>query len=265
VAAENFWGDIAAQLGGPDVVVRSIISDPNADPHLYESDAADAAAVARADVVIDNGAGYDDFMSRLLGTGASSVREVVSVQKILGATGPDVNPHFWYDIPRIPTVAGAIEAALVAADPVHRADYQANLERFDLSLRPIDEQIATIRARYHDAPVAYTERVPGYLLGDAGLTVATPVGFAAAVEDGTEPNPADTRAMDSLITNRRVRVLLYNTQTVSAVTEQVRALARRADVPVVGVSETLPSGASSYQAWQLDQITALVAALRGPT
>ena len=260
VAAENVWGDVAGQLGGGHVSVTSIISDPNTDPHLYESTAADAAAVARAGVVVENGAGYDDFVSRLLGAGATSDRHVVSVQAALGAAGADLNPHFWYDITRVPTVAAAIDAALVRADPAHGADYRANLTRFDASLAPVEADISTIRSRYPGAPVAYTERVPGYLLADAGLRVATPPGFAAAIEDGNEPGPADSRAMDDLITGRRVRVLLYNTQTVSPVTRHVRDLTAAAGIPVVGVSETMPAGAH-YQAWQQAQVAALLAAL----
>src|SRR5487761_1401534 len=117
VAGENMWGNIAAQIGGAHVQVTSILSDPNADPHLYESDVASALAVAEAGLVIANGAGYDDFVSQLLGATRNSGRVVVTVQAVLGAYGPDVNPHFWYDIPRVPRVAAAIEAALARLDP----------------------------------------------------------------------------------------------------------------------------------------------------
>ena len=240
VAGENFWGNIAAQVGGRHVRVTSILTSPTADPHLYESDVSNAVAVAEARLVIENGAGYDDFVAQLLGATRHPGRDVVSVQDVLGATGPDVNPHFWYDIPRVPEVARAIEAALARLEPRHASEFAAGLAAFDASLRPVEAVIGQIRGRFPGAPVAYTERVPGYLLAAAGLRVLTPPGFAAAIEDGTDPSPDDTVAMDGLFTGHRVKVLLYNAQVVSAVTQHVRALARSCHIPVVGVTETMP-------------------------
>jgi zinc/manganese transport system substrate-binding protein len=261
VAGENFWGNIAVQIGGHHVQVTSILSSPGADPHLYESDVASALAVAEAQLVIANGAGYDAFMSQLLGATRNTGRMVVSVQATLGAYGPDVNPHFWYDIPRVPQVAAAIEAALARLDPADARVFAANLAAFDASLRPVEAVIASIRRRYPGAPVAYTERVPGYLLQAAGLTVVTPPGFAAAIENGNDPNPGDTAEMFQLITGHKAKVLLYNAQATSPVTQQVRALARQSGVPVVPVTETLPPSFRTYQAWQLAQATALLDAL----
>ncbi len=262
VAGENFWGDIAAQIGGARVRVTSLITSPSADPHLYQSNAADAAAVARARVVIENGAGYDDFMGQLLS--ASGGRPtVVTVQQVLGEHGASVNPHFWYDVVRVPLVAQAIERALAAADPAGTAAYQAGLRRFDASLRPVLAVVAKIRSTYAGQPVGYTERVPGYLLADAGLTVVTPPGFATAIENGNDPSAADTQAMQALIAGRKMRLLLYNTQATSAVTQHVRQLAEQAGIAVVGVSETQPAGYRSYQAWQLSQATAILRALGG--
>jgi zinc/manganese transport system substrate-binding protein len=261
VAAENFWGNIAAQIGGSHVQVTSIITDPNADPHLYESDAHDAAAVASAKVVVENGVGYDDFFDKLLGASPSSSRKVVSAQNVLNVTGSDANPHLWYDTPRVPEVAAAIEGQLATVDPKDASAYQQNLKTFDSSLQPILSTVAEIKQKYPNAPVAYTERVPGYLLANAGLDVKTPVGFASAIEDGNEPSPADTEAMDNLMTSHGIKVLLYNAQTTSAVTEHVKELARQAGIPVVGVTETLPANEPTFQAWQLDQARALLVAL----
>jgi zinc/manganese transport system substrate-binding protein len=263
VARENFWGDIAAQIGGRHVRVTSILTSPTADPHLYESDVANAVAVAEAGLVIQNGAGYDTSLSQLLAATRHPGRVVVSVQDVLGASRPDVNPHFWYDIPRVPEVARAIEAALARCEPSDAGAFAAGLAAFDASLRPVEAVIGQIRRRYPGAPVAYTERVPGYLLAAAGLTVLTPRGFAAAIEDGTDPSPDDTVAMDGLFAGRKVKVLLYNAQVVSPVTQQVQALARQARIPVVGVTETMPPSYGSYQAWQLAQAEALVRALGG--
>ena len=263
VAGENFWGNIAAQIGGRHVRVTSILTSPTADPHLYESDVSNAVAVAEAGLVIENGAGYDDFVAQLLSATRHPGRVVVSVQDVLGANGPDVNPHFWYDIPRVPEVAGAIEAALARLEPRHASAFAAGLAAFDASLRPIEAIIGQIRRRFPGAPVAYTERVPGYLLAAAGLRVLTPPGFAAAIEDGTDPSPDDTVVMDGLLTGHRVKVLLYNAQVVSAVTQHVQALARSCHVPVVGVTETMPPPYRSYQAWQLAQAEAIRRALGG--
>jgi len=261
VAGENFWGNIAAQIGGRHVRVTSILTSPTADPHLYESDVANAVAVAEAGLVVENGGGYDDFLSQLLGGTRHPGRVVVSVQKILGANGPEANPHFWYDIPRVPEVARAIEAVLARLEPAEAGAFAAGLAAFDASLGPVEAVIEQIRQHYPGASVAYTERVPGYLLAAAGLRVLTPPGFAAAVEDGTDPSPDDTVAMDSLFTGHTVRLLLYNAQVVSAVTQHVRALARQSRIPVVGATETMPPPYRSYQAWQFAQAEAILHAL----
>jgi zinc/manganese transport system substrate-binding protein len=261
VAAENFWGNIASQLGGREVSVTSLITNPNADPHLFETNAADAAKLAQARVVIENGAGYDGWMSSLLGADSGSAT-VVNAGNVLHVTGSDPNPHLWYDIPKVPRVAAAISAALSKADPEASSVFRHNLSRFDASLAPLNVTLATIRRQFAGAPVAYTERVPGYALAVAHLSVKTPPGFARAIEDGTDPGPADTLSMQRLLTKHRVDVLLYNVQTVTPVTSQIRALAKQSGIAVVGVSETLPASAHTYQQWQLSQLTALLHALQ---
>ncbi|MBO0865112.1 MAG: zinc ABC transporter substrate-binding protein [Mycobacterium sp.] len=262
VAAENFWGDITAQIGGRHVAVSSIITNPNTDPHTYETSPANAAAISSAQLVIENGLGYDDFVGKILATGASGSRRVLSVQQVLGLHGANVNPHVWYDTAALPKVAAAIARQLSQIDPAHRGAYLAGAHRFDRSLHPLLAIIATIRRKYAGAPIAYTERVPGYLVQAAGLRLATPVSFSLALEDGTDPSPQDTAAFDAAITAHRVRVLLYNAQVVDAQTERIKQLAARAGVPIVGVSETLPPG-QSFQAWQLHQDHQLLRALGG--
>ena len=160
VAAENFWGNITSQLGGRHVRVTSLITNPNADPHLFETSAADAATLAQAQVVVENGAGYDTWMQSLLSADAGHPRIVVAAS-VLHVTGSDPNPHLWYDIPRVPAVAAAITAALVKAAPQDAPAFRADLARFDASLLPIDATLATIKKNFHDVSVAYTERVPG--------------------------------------------------------------------------------------------------------
>lgn len=262
VAAENFWGNIAEQIGGNHVQVTSIITDPTADPHLYESNANNAAAVSSAAVVIINGLGYDDFMNKLLNASKNSGRQVLTAASILGVSGDDANPHLWYDIPRVHLVAEKIAASYEAKDPAHKADYRQNLQKFEDSLQPLLTAIGTIKQQYAGAPVAYTEPVPGYLLAAAGLSVKTPEGFPKAIEDGTDPSPADSQAMDNLMTGRQVRVLLYNSQATSPVTEHVQDLAKQSGIPVIGVTETLPANQKTYQSWQQDQLNALLKALQ---
>jgi zinc/manganese transport system substrate-binding protein len=260
VAAENFYGSIVSQLGGPHVTVTSIITNPSADPHQYTSSTQDSFAVASAKLVVINGAGYDSFMSKLLSATHGSGRSVLYVDKLVGTTGSDPNPHLWYDPPTPVKVAQAVTAALVRDDPGHAADYRHRLDVFLASLRPIDAEIASLHRRFAGTPFAYSERVPGYLTARIGLKLLTPPAFAHANEAGTDPPPQSVAAMRALVTGHRIRVLLYNAQASSQVGASIRALARSDRIPVVGVSETSPAGVS-YQQWQLDQLRAIDAAL----
>jgi zinc/manganese transport system substrate-binding protein len=261
IAAENFWGNVVAQVGGSHVKVTSIISDPTADPHLYASDPRDAARIAQANLVVVNGLGYDDFMSKLLGAAPNSKRRVLTVAKILRPGGSDPNPHLWYDVPRVGSVARAIADTLASEDPRDAQLFKSNAARFERSLLPILDTVREIRTRFPGAPVAYTERVAGYLLDAAGLSIKTPPGFASAIEAGSEPSPRDSQALDDLVSHRRIKALLYNAQAVTPVTKRVLRTASRAGVPVVPVTETLPRSQPSYQSWQLDQARALLVAL----
>jgi zinc/manganese transport system substrate-binding protein len=259
VAAENTYGDIVRQIGGPQVEVTSVLKDPNADPHLFEPGTTNGLAVARARVVVQNGLGYDTFMDKLESASPSKSRIVVSIQQVLGASD---NPHLWYDVPKLPAIGAAIERALAQADPKHAPSYRAGLVRFDHSLAPLDAVVAAIAQAHPGAPVAYTEPVPGYLLEAAGLRNVAPEAFTRAIEDGTEPPPDAVSQMLALMHDRRVRVLLYNDQAVSPITTRVRSAARAAGIPVIGVSETLPPGLT-FQSWQIGQARALQAALAG--
>jgi len=263
VAAENFWGDIAAQIGGPHVAVTSIITDPNVDPHTHESNPRDAAALWSAQLVIENGFGYDDFIDKLLSAGHKSGRTVLSIEKALAIGGPNPNPHVWYDTAKLPAVAEAIRGALANADPADAASFAANAKTFDDSLAPLLTTIAHIKTAYAGTKVAYTERVPGYLVAAAGLVVGSPAGFAQAIEDGNDPSPRDTAAFAAAITDHRVKVLLYNSQVTDAPTDKIKQLARKSGVATVGVAETVPKTDANFQAWQLRQDSELLAALGG--
>jgi zinc/manganese transport system substrate-binding protein len=260
VAAENVYGNIAAQIGGPHVSVTSILTSPNADPHLFEPGTSAGLAVSEAKVALQNGLGYDAFMTKLEDAAPSKSRSVVTMADVLDVHSNDANPHLWYDVPRLGRVAGAIAAAFARADRPHASAYRAGLSRFERSLAPLRQEVATIRDRFPGAPVAYTEPVPGYLVAAAGLRNLAPGSFTRPIEEGTEPSPSAVAAMDALVSQHRIRVLLYNSQAVSPLTARLRDAARQAGIPVVPVTETLPPGLT-FQQWQLRQARALAAGL----
>jgi zinc/manganese transport system substrate-binding protein len=263
VASTNFWGDIAKQVGGGHVNVTSIMSDPNADPHEFEADAKTGAALSKAQFVIENGVGYDDFMDKLLAASPNPSRVVLNAADVMQISGPDVNPHIWYDIAKVPAVASGIADQLGKLDPGEAATFSGNAKTFNDSLAPINAAIANIKAKYPGAPVGYTERVPGYLVEAAGLQLATPASFAQSIEDGNDPSPADNAAMDAALTDKKIKVLLYNGQVTSPATDAVKQLAQKSGVPVVGVTETLPPTDKDFQDWQLRQINEITTALGG--
>jgi zinc/manganese transport system substrate-binding protein len=263
VAAENFWGDITSQIGGSHVSVTSIITDPNADPHTYETNPRDAAALSNAALVIENGTKYDTFVGQLLSTNPDPSRDVVTIATVVGVGGDNPNPHLWYNPDYVTRAARAIESHLATHDPADAATFATNLQTFLSAYQPYIDTVHAIKAKYSGAPIAYTERVAGYLVVDAGLRLATPATFAQSIEDGNDPSPADVAAMNTAMTGRLVKVLLCNAQVTSPVTQSVKALATSNGIPVVGVSETIPAGQHTFQSWQIDQARAILAALGG--
>jgi zinc/manganese transport system substrate-binding protein len=260
VAAENVYGNIASQIGGPHVSITSLLTSPTADPHLFEPSTSSGLAVADAKVVLQNGLGYDAFMTRLESAAPSKDRVVVTMADVLGVHGTDANPHLWYDGPKLDRIAVAIAAAFARADPRHAPAYRRGLKRFERSLAPLRREVATIRARFHGAPVAVTEPVPGYLVSAAGLRNLAPDSFTRPLEEGTEPSASAVATMSQLVAQHRIRVLVCNAQAVSPLTTRLRAAAQNAGIPVVPVTETLPPHLT-FQQWQLDQARALAAAL----
>jgi zinc/manganese transport system substrate-binding protein len=260
VASANFYGDIAAQIGGRYAAVSSILSDPNADPHLFEPGTQAAALVAGARLVIQNGLGYDAFMQRLLAASPNAQRKVVTMADAAGISGADANPHIWYDVPVLPLMAKAIADSLAGIDPTHATYFHERLSGFDASLAPLQDALAGIKAKHAGEPVAYTEPVPAYLLQAAGLAIRTPDAFSRAIEEGSDPSPVAVADMEGLITGKAVRVLVYNSQATSPITDRLRTLADQNGIPVVSVTETLPPG-STFQSWQLGQVMALAGAL----
>jgi zinc/manganese transport system substrate-binding protein len=260
VAAENVYGDIVRQIGGSHVSVTSVLSDPNADPHLFEPGTRNGLAVSEARLVIQNGLGYDAFMDKLERATPSNNRLVLTIADVLGVKGADANPHLWYDVPKLNRIATAIASGLIETDAAHAPAYRSGLNRFVRSLRPLQHVVRQIDTRFTGAPVAYTEPVPGYLIDAAGLTNRAPPAFTRAVEDGIEPAPQAVADMDALVTGHEIKVLLYNSQTPTPITQRVRTAAEHAGIPVVAMTETLPPH-RNFQQWQLGQARALFEAL----
>jgi zinc/manganese transport system substrate-binding protein len=262
VAGENFYGDLVSRVGGGLVSVTSILNDPNVDPHTYESSPQNAQAVADATLVVENGLGYDAFVDHLVGASPRSDRQVVDVQQLLGLAD-GVNPHVWYDPATMPKVARAVTDALEKLKPDSRSIFEANLKSYLDSFAPLTVKIAEVKARYPATPVAYTEAVAAYLIAALGFRDLTPPGFARSIEAGTDPAPSDVAAQSDVITGHKVKLLLYNSQATSPVTESIKSLASDSGVPVVGVSETMPGGSGSFVDWQLAQLSSIEAALGG--
>jgi zinc/manganese transport system substrate-binding protein len=260
VAAENFYGDVARQIGGADVTVLSILSSPGQDPHQFEASPAAARALAAADLVICNGANYDPWIDKLLAATPTSRRTVVVAADLMGVKAGD-NPHLWYDPATMPAVATRIAAALQASDPAHKDAYAQRLATFRESLTAISARIAAIRAKHAGVPVTATEPVFGPMAKALGLAVRNER-FQLAVMNGTEPAASDLAAMQDDLTRRRVRVLLYNSQVSDDLTDRLRAIARGAGVPVVGVTEIAPAS-TSYQDWIAQELDAVAKALDG--
>jgi zinc/manganese transport system substrate-binding protein len=259
VAAENFYGDIAGQLAGPSAEVTSVLRNAASDPHLFEPDMSTARAVAEADLVIYNGSGYDVWMERLLAATRAPHRRVVIASSALPRVAAGRNPHLWYDPAVVAGIARSIAARLAELDPDRRSEYAERLDRFLASLRPLDAQIATLRARFAGTTVAATEPIAQYLTDAIGLVMSN-ARFQLAVMNGTEPSARDTADFERSLENHRVRVLIYNSQVSSSAVERLLAIARRSRVPVVGMTETQPPGVD-YQRWMLGETAALGRAL----
>jgi zinc/manganese transport system substrate-binding protein len=202
-------------------------------------------------------------MDKVISTNPSSARDVLSIAQTVGVSGGNPNPHLWYNPDYVTAAARAIETHLASHDQADAAAFAANLQRFLGAYQPYSDTLAAIKARYSGTPIAYTERVPGYLVEKTTLRLATPATFAQSIEDGNDPSPADTAAMDTAMTEKQVKVLLYNAQVTSPTTQKVKDLATANQIPVIGVAETIPAGQPDFQAWQIAQARAILAALGG--
>ena len=259
VAAENFYGDIAQQLGGDKAQVISIISDPNTDPHEYESTVKDAQAVYKAQIVIKNGDNYDTWMDKLLSASPNSNRMVVSGANIAPDQLPD-NPHIWYGINNVRAIAQVIAEDLKKQDPADSAIFESNLQTFDTSLQAIQQKMTDIKNKYNGTPVALTETIGLYQTKPMGLHVLTPIAFEQAIAEGNDPSADDVAKTNDQITKKQVRVLIYNSQTVTPITTNLQNEAKQNNIPVVPITETMPKN-MHYQSWMMSQLNNLQQAL----
>jgi zinc/manganese transport system substrate-binding protein len=260
VAGENFYGDIATQIGGADVAVRSILTNPDQDPHEFEASPATARQLADARLVIYNGADYDPWMVKLLSASTTAGRATIEVAQLVHKN-PGDNPHLWYEPGTAPALAKALAAALAKLDPSHAKGYADRLTAFEGSLAPLTAKIAELKRRYAGMPVTATEPVFGYMAEALGLKMRN-AKFQLAVMNDTEPGAKEIAAFEKDLRTKAVKVLLYNNQTEEALTKRMRGLAQDSGVPVVGVSETEPPG-KTFQEWMLSQLDALDQALTG--
>ncbi len=262
VAAENFYGDLASQIGGANVAVTSILSNPDEDPHLFEASPETAKALSDAKVVIVNGVDYDPWMEKLLGAHKAPGRKEILVGALVGHK-PGDNPHLWYDPATMKAAGKALVADLVAVDPAHKADYEQGYAKFLDSLKPMDDKIAAMRKSYAGQPVTASEPVFGYQAGLIGLKVRNEK-YALAIMNNAEPTPSEVAGFENDLKGKKVKAMLYNAQASEPAVGKLVDLAKANGIPVVGVSETEPAN-STYQAWMMGQLDALDKALSGPT
>jgi zinc/manganese transport system substrate-binding protein len=257
IGAENEYANVLGQIGGRYVRVSAVLDNPNTDPHTFEASPSVAQKVSAAQLIVQNGVGYDTWISRMESASPNPQRKVIVVQHLLGLPDSTPNPHLWYDPATMPKVATAMAADLSAIQPAHAAYFQANLQAFDRSLTPWRNAIAQFKAKYPNTKVATTEPVADYLLSAMGIKNLTPFTFQANIMNGVEPAPQDIALENSFFTRHKVKAFAYNQQVISALTTSIRQAALRAGVPVVGVYETMPTPGYNYQSWMLAEVEAL--------
>ena len=261
VAAENFYGDIARQIGGERVSVFSVLNSPEQDPHLFENTPGVARQIADANLIIVNGAGYDSWMEKLLAATPRPDRIVVNAARLVNAK-PGDNPHLWFAPATMPAVAEAIAAALSQADTTHAAEYATRLQTVMAQLDRITQRTAQLRAKHSGKPVTATEPVFGPMAQALDLAMRNER-FQLGMMNDTEPSARDIAAFEDDLKNHNVKALIYNKQVSEKLTERLLAIAKQAKVPVVGVTETMPADVS-FADWMLGEMDALDKALTGP-
>jgi zinc/manganese transport system substrate-binding protein len=263
VAAENFWGSLASQIGGSHVNVTSIVTDPNTDPHEYESNTAGARAIADACMVIVNGAGYDTWALNEIGASNAPHQTVLNVQVLLGQP-IDANPHFWYSPYYVNTTVRAMYSDLVTIDPSNSAYYKQQYANLNSSLwTSYMKQELLIKRQFGGTPVASTESIFVYMANATGLRIITPPAFMEAVAEGNDPSSQDVATFQDQLNegNATVRVLVYNAQTITPLTQSLLALAAKNEIPYIRISETIQPPNYTFQAWMQGEVGELQIAL----
>ncbi len=261
VGAESQYANVLGQIGGRYVHVTSILDNPNVDPHTFEASTSIAEEISGAQLIVQNGLGYDAFMNDIESASPSSTRKVIVAQHVLGLPDSTPNPHLWYDPRTMPAVAKVMAGDLATLDPSHRSTFEANLRAFDASLVPWRNAIAAFRAAHAGTPVAVTEPVADDLLAAMGARILTPFVFQADIMNGVDPAPEDITLEDGFFTRHEVKVFCYNQQVVDSLTAAIRATAVASKVPVVGVYETMPIPGYDYQSWMLAETGAIAEAV----
>jgi zinc/manganese transport system substrate-binding protein len=264
VAGENFWGSLISQLGGGHVQVLSIVTDPNADPHEYESNAQNVQAVATAKYVIANGAGYDDWLLKLISASNSPNQKVLNVANLLGqSTG--ANPHFWYSPYYVNETVYQMYSDLVSLDPANSAYYEQQYANLNASLGTYNQRITQIKQQFAGTQVAATEDIFVYLANATGLDLVSPPAFMQAVAEGTDPPAQSVVQFQQQLESGAVKVLVYNSQTVTPITENMETIAGQNNVTVVGITETVQPPNALFQDWMNTELVSLQDALNAPT
>jgi zinc/manganese transport system substrate-binding protein len=265
VGAESQYANVLSQIGGRYVSVSSILDNPNTDPHTFEASTSVAEEVSAAELIVQNGVGYDSFMDKIEAASPNPHRKVIVAQHILGLPDSTANPHLWYDPKTMPAVAKAMADDLSDLDPSHAAYFRSRLASFDASLRPWLAAIASFKASYGGTPVAVTEPVADYLLQAMGAKILTPFVFQADIMNGVDPSPEDVTLENGFFTKHQVKVFCYNQQVVDSLTTSIRRTALAHGVPVVAVYETMPTPGYNYQSWMTAEVTAIRAAVEHRT
>jgi zinc/manganese transport system substrate-binding protein len=261
VAAENFWGSIAAQVGGNRVQVTSIITNPATDPHDYEPNAQDARTIAGAQMVIVNGVGYDPWVPKLVAGNPVGGRVVLTVGNLVGVK-PGGNPHRWYSPANVRQVANAIVADYTKLDPKDAAYFRAQRTAFETKrLAEYNTLIATIRRKYHGVAVGASESIFAPLAQALGLRLITPYAFLKAISEGTDPTAADKTTIDRQIAKKEIKVWVFNSQNSTPDVARLTEAARKRRIPVATITETMTPATASFEQWQVRQLKALAAAL----
>lgn len=263
VAAENFWGNIATQVGGDKVHVVSIITNPETDPHDYDATPDDARKIAVANYVIVNGAGYDPWVPKLLAANPVSGRQTLDIGDLVGVKDGG-NPHFWYSPDYVNKVIDRIVSDLKKLDSGDATYFDTQSSNYKSSnLKDYTDTIAAIKKKYSGVPVGATESIFVYLAQATGLNLITPPDYMKAISEGTDPSAGDKATVDQQVTTKKVKVLVFNTQNSTPAVKAVATKAKAAGIPIVEITETLSPANASFQDWQTSQLKALLKALGG--